>query len=183
MISTKTATPAGALAAGWGIIGFAWILLDAIIRLGLLAAHGLAPGLSGMEWAILVLFVAFMAYTEGYRGFQKSFSPRTAARAYYLYHHPGWVRGLLAPAFCMGFFDATRKPLLFAWVGTALIVTLVVALRFAPQPWRAIVDAGVVVGLSWGLLSFLADCYRAFRRGEYPVSPEVRSGDAAVAGL
>lgn len=169
---------AGRVCAIWSVIGFAWILLDAILRLGILAWQGLGGGLSAPEWGALVVFVAFMAYSEGYRGFQKMFSPRTAARAYYLFNYPSFWSGLLAPAFCMGFFRATRRPLLVAWVGTALIIGLVISLRWVPQPWRAIVDAGVVVGLSWGLLSFLFCVIAAFRDQRYPVPPEVPGFEA-----
>jgi len=164
---------AGLIGAVWGVMGFSLILLDAINRLAGIALHALDSGLSGMQWALLVLVVALMAYSEGYRGFQKSFSPRSAARAYYLYKHPEPLMVLLAPLFCMGFFRATRRPLLVAWVGTALIIMVVVVLQLSVQPWRGIVDAGVVVGLSWGLVSFLLDVLRVFRTGTYPVSPEV----------
>ena len=73
----------------------------------------------------------------------------------------------------MGFFRATRAPFLFAWVGTALIILLIILLQVSPQPWRGIVDTGVVVGLSWGLISFLIFAWRAFSTGQYPLSPEV----------
>jgi len=169
----RPSTSGGKFCAIWSVAGFSWILLDAILRLGYLAWEGISEGLSALQWLLLALFVAFMAYTEGYRGFQRSFSPRTAARALYLYRHPDWLAGLLAPLFCMGFFRATRKPLLVAWVGTALIIMLILGLRLVPQPWRSIVDAGVVVGLSWGLISFLLSVKQAFGRNEYPVSPEV----------
>lgn len=164
---------AGKLYAFWGVAGFAWILIDAILRLAVLAVEGISGGLSASEWAGLVAFVIFMAYAEGYRGFQLSFAPRTAARAYYLYRHPDFWSGLLAPLFCMGFFRATRRPFLVAWVGTTLIVAMLLAMRTMPQPWRGIVDAGVVVGLSWGLISFLWNVRLAFGSGSYPLPPEV----------
>ena len=173
MSNTNTGSFANVACAIWAVAGFAWILLDAIIRLSMLAREGIAGGLTAMQWLTLILFVLFMAYTEGYRGFQRSFSPRTAARAYYLYRHPEVAPGFFAPLFCMGFFRATAKPLWFAWLGTTLIVLLIISLRFMPQPWRSIVDCGVVVGLSWGLISFLACTWRAFSQGSYPVSPEV----------
>lgn len=175
--NNNNASSAGRLYAFWGVAGFVWILLDAILRLGVLAADGIRGGLSVTQWAWLALFVAFMAYAEGYRGFQQGFSPRTAARAYYLYRHPDVVSGVLAPLFCMGFFRATRRPFLIAWIGTALVVSMLLALRGVAQPWRGIVDAGVVVGLSWGLISFLWNVRQAFSSGSYPVSPEVPGHD------
>ena len=114
-----------------------------------------------------------MAYLEGYQGFQKSFSPRSAARTYYLYRNPDLLTVVFAPLFVMGFFRATRGPLLFAWVGTCLIVLLIVILQLSAQPWRGIVDAGVVVGLSWGLGSFLVELWQVFTTGIYPLSPAV----------
>ena len=164
---------AGRLYAFWGVAGFVWLLIDAIVRLAVLAVKGIGGGLTAVEWVGLVVFVLFMAYAEGYRGFQLSFAPRTAARAYYLYKHPDALSGLLAPLFCMGYFRGTRRPLLVAWVGTVLIVSMLLGLRAVPQPWRAIVDAGVVVGLSWGLVSFLWNVRLAFRDKAYPASPEV----------
>jgi len=164
---------AGLVGAVWGVAGFSLILLDAINRLARIALHALEAGLTDSQWLILAVVIAFMAYTEGYRGFQKSFSPRTAARAYYLYRHPEPLAVLLAPLFCMGFFRATRRPLLVAWLGTGVIILLVLVLHSMPQPWRGIVDAGVVVGRSWGLVSFLLATGRAFSTGVYPLSPEV----------
>ena len=162
----------GVLGAVWGAGGLAIVLLDAINRLSGIAMHALDSGLSGMQWLLLVIIIVLMAYLEGYRGFQKSFSPRCAARTYYLYRHPDFLSVLFAPQFVMGFFRATRSPLLFAWIGTALIVLFVVALQMSAQPWRGIVDAGVVVGLSWGLASLLIELLQVFRSGDYPVSPE-----------
>jgi hypothetical protein len=169
----------GLLGAVWAVGGLAVILLDAINRLSGMAMHALDSGLTAGQYVVLLLVVIAMAYAEGYRGFQKSFSPRCAARAYYLYRHPDTLSVLLAPLFIMGFFKATRKPLLFAWVGTALIIMLIVALQLSPQPWRGIVDAGVVVGLSWGLISFLVATYRVFT-GRIDVSPEVPGESTTV---
>jgi len=167
------------MAATWGAVGFVWILLDAVFRLAALAAPPLRAGLSPVEWLALLAFVVFMAYVEGYRGFQRSFAPRAAARARFLYDHPSWLAGLLAPLFCMGFFQATRRALLVAWVGTALIMLLVFALRAVPQPYRAIVDAGVVVGLSWGAMAFIACLAREFLTAGTGVLPEVPPAVAA----
>lgn len=166
-------TTAGRLAAGWAIVGFSWILLDAIIRLSLIAFEAVANGLSVLQWILLVVVVVLMAYAEGYRGFQKSFSPRCAARTRHLLTHPHTFSAVLAPLFIMGFFRATRKPLLFAWVGTALIVMLIVILQVSPQPWRGIVDAGVVVGLSWGLTSYWVAVWQVLTGSRTDFSHEV----------
>ena len=168
--SPSVAGMAGAL---WGVAGFSLIMLDAINRLAGHALEAFVEPLSLLQWLSLLVIVAVMAYTEGYRGFQKSFSPRTAARAYYLYRRPDMLGVVFAPIFCMGSFRATRAPLLFAWVGTALIVSFVIALHATPQPWRGLVDTGVVVGLSWGLVSFWVSVWRVFGHAGLGVSPEV----------
>jgi hypothetical protein len=169
---------AGLIGAVWGAGGLALILLDAINRLSRMALHAFDDGFTGIHYIALVVVIVLMAYTEGYRGFQKSFSPRSAARAYYLYKNPEFLTVMLAPLFCMGFFRATRGPLLFAWVGTALIVMLIVLLQMSPQPWRGIVDAGVVVGLSWGLTSLLISVWQVFSTGVYALSPEVPQSES-----
>jgi hypothetical protein len=117
--------------------------------------------------------VVFMAFAEGYRGFQQRFSPRVAARARYLRNNPRTLHVVLAPLFCMGFFHATRRRKITSFSVTFGIVVLVVLVRLLSQPWRGIIDWGVVVGLFWGLVSLAAFSARAFKREELPCSPEV----------
>jgi hypothetical protein len=53
----------------------------------------------------------------------------------------------------MGLFHASRKRRAVSWglaVGVYGLIRLVKSLAY---PYRSIVDAGVVVGLSWGALS------------------------------
>jgi len=115
-----------------------------------------------------------MGYSEGYRGFQLGFSPRIAARALWLSRNPSLLRGLLAPAFCMGFFGATKRRTLTSWCVLAGIVGIVSLVRLLPQPWRGIVDFGVVVGLTWGLLAMLVFAWQAVsRRDRFAVDPEL----------
>ena len=52
------------------------------------------------------------------------------------------------------------------------MIVLIVSVRQLPQPWRGMVDAGVVVGLTWGVVSIITSmCVRwpAIRR-KYPPS-------------
>jgi uncharacterized membrane protein HdeD (DUF308 family) len=69
----------------------------------------------------------------------------------------------LAPLFCMGFFHGSRARLARSWLLTLGIVALVLGIRAMPQPWRGLIDAGVVVGLSWGSVSILVHAVRASR--------------------
>jgi hypothetical protein len=94
-----------------------------------------------------------MAYAEGYKGFHLGFAPRVIVRARYLADNPRPLHVLLAPLFCMGYIYATRKRQIISFALTTMIICFVLIARSIPQPWRGILDAGVVVGLSLGVLS------------------------------
>jgi hypothetical protein len=96
-----------------------------------------------------------MAYAEGYKGFHLAFAPRVVARASYLAQYPRIHHLLLAPLFCMCFFHTTRKRQLISIGLSCMILCFVLIARQLPQPWRGIVDAGVVVGLALGIISIL----------------------------
>ena len=160
----------------WAIIGVSALLLRAIIGLSKHAANAIESGLSTWQWIALVAFALFMLVAEGYRGFQKKFSPRTAARVKYLRDHPTLLRIALAPLFSMGFFHANRKTKLTAYILTTGIICLVVAVTFfCPDPWRGIIDFGVVLGLTWGLISFWIFTIQALTNKDFSQSPEMPS--------
>lgn len=177
-MSTPIAAEAGyarnGFAAVWGAAGGVAICAFAVWRLAPIAAEAFETRLTVLQWAVLVGNVLFMAWSEGYRGFQKKFAPRVAARALYLYRsaEPLWVR-MLAPFFCFGYFRAARRTRLIAWWATVGIVILVVLVNQLRQPWRGIIDAGVVVGLTWGITALLVNYAKACLTGDYPASPEV----------
>lgn len=139
----------------WGIAGVIAFLLFAIIRLSPriweLGEHSLSP----VHWLALVVFVAWMVWAEGYKGFHLAFSPRVVARARYLRENSRPLLAVLAPVYCMGFIYASRKRMIVSYTLTLAIVILVLLLRITPQPWRGIVDAGVVAGLGLGILSLV----------------------------
>lgn len=162
-----------AAAVAWAIAGWSAVLLVAIVRLSAIALEALASDLTALQWATLAGNTALLAWAEGYRGFQQRFTPRAVARVLYLRQHPTPAIAWLAPLFCVGFFRATPRVLQLTWTGAALIVLLILVVHGLPQPWRGIVDLGVVVGLSWGLVSFLVMGWSALRSGRYPADPEV----------
>ena len=165
------------LVVGWGVAGVAAIVLYAVVRLAPFVVEALETGLNALQWCLLVANVVFMAWSEGYRGFQLKFSPRVVARALYLVRNEVyWSRRLLAPLFCIGYFDASRRLMIFSWAGTLGIIVLVLLVHRLDQPWRGIVDAGVVVGLGWGVTSLFYACVATFRAGDYLISPEVPEG-------
>lgn len=109
--------------------------------------------MSQVHWLALVFSVIYMAYAEGYKGFHLGFAPRVVVRARYLAANPRPLHVLLAPLFCMGYIYATRKRQILSFALTTMIICFVLIARSMPQPWRGIVDAGVVVGLGLGVLS------------------------------
>lgn len=163
----------GIIGALWGFSGVVALLGYAIFRLAPRAAESLAEPLTTIQWIFLVIFAFFMLVAEGYRGFQKKFSPRTAARVKYLRDHPRPLHVVLAPAFCMGYFFARRKTQITAICLTLGIVLLVVLVRFLPTPWRGLVDFGVVLGLTYGVISFAVFTGKALFGKDFPHSPEV----------
>lgn len=163
----------GILGAIWGISGVSLLLGFAIYRLTPIALEIFQQPLTWYHWAVLIAWTLFMAFGEGYRGFQQAFSPRVAARARYLMQNPAPLHVLLAPLFCMGFIHATRKRKIVSTVLTLGIIALVLVVGLLSQPWRGIIDLGVVVGLTWGLVSLLAFSLKALTAAQYDHPPEV----------
>lgn len=139
----------------WGIGGVIGLLTLAVVRLSAQVREAWSGEFSWIHWTVLAINSVFMAYSEGYRGFHLSFAPRVIARARVLRESPRPLRVLLAPFFCAGYFGMEWKQQRIIWGVTAGIFLLVWAVRELPQPWRGIVDAGVVVGLSLGILSIV----------------------------
>src|SRR5262245_38229311 len=163
----------GALGAAWGVSGVSLLLGWAIARLSTIAWRALAAPLSTRHWIALAAIVLAMAFFEGYRGFQHGFSPWVAARSRHLSLHPTPLRALLPPLFCIGYFGAPRARRIGSIALSAGIVLLVLAVGRLAQPWRGIVDAGVVVGLAWGLVALWIFTARAFSANGLDHPPEL----------
>lgn len=137
-------------------MGVAAFILRALVSLTPIALEPIQNGsLTTWQWVLLGGWVVFNLYAEGYRGFHRRFSPRVVARAMELGDNPRWFRVLFAAPYCMGLFRAPRRVLITSWVLLFVIMGVVVFVRQLAQPWRGIIDAGVVVGLGAGLLSML----------------------------
>lgn len=158
--SSDAVRPRASWASWWGIVGVIALLGHAIWRLTPKALETFTFELTVVQWVVLGVVVLFMAYSEGYKGFQKAFSPRVASRALHVGQR-SVVAQVLSPIFCMALFDATKKRLIVSWVLVTMIVLLIISVSFLSDPWRGIVDVGVVVGLGWGLLATLAHFFRA----------------------
>jgi hypothetical protein len=164
--------PISRLVAWWGVLGVALLLIQAVVRLTAVAVDPFVSGrgLTVFEAAVCVVWVLVSLHSEGYKGFQKSFVPRTVARAFHLAAEPRPLLVALAPAFCMGLVHARPRRLITSWSVVGLIVLAVMLVRQLPAPWRSIVDLGVVAGLAWGLVALVVTFARALR-GDVPHYP------------
>lgn len=153
--STSLAHPRiGLLGATWAIAGVSVLLVGGVFSV---LPHALElewATLGWLEWSGLSAFVVFMAIGKGYFGFHRSFAPRTAERALLLARETGLLRVVLAPLYAMCLIQAPRPRLARSWALVLAIAAIVPLVSALPQPWRGIVDIGVIVGLGLGVSSF-----------------------------
>ena len=131
------------------------LLVFAVYRLAPMALALENSPMTLLHWFALTFSVFYMAYAEGYKGFHLGFAPRVVLRANYLRENPRLDHILLAPLFCMGYIHATTRRKLVSVGLTVMIICFILIARMLPQPWRGILDAGVVVGLTTGIGSIL----------------------------
>jgi len=153
------------LAVAWGAGGFLALLAWALMRLGPLVADSLALPWAWFHWALFALNLVLMAWFEGYRGFQQNYAPRFGARCEYLYRQASPLQVLIAPLVCMGFVNAPKRRVIAALALTSGIILVVLLYRQLPQPWRGILDAGVLLGLAWGMAATAWHVGLALRNG------------------
>jgi hypothetical protein len=166
--------PRNIAAAVWGVFGTALALAEAIFRLSAIAIRTLIhERLNLTQIAFLIAWMAFILYVEGYRAFQKRFSPRVVARAFHLAEHPKPIHVVLAPLYCMALLHATRRRLIGSWILVAGIVTIIILVRHLPPVYRAIIDAGVACALAWGTIVMIVCFFQRLGGAEMPVPPDV----------
>jgi len=140
------------LVATWGIAWVSLLLGRAILRLTPFALEPWTEDLmTTSQKGIYIGWLVANAYLEGYRGFQLKFSPRVVSRAVYLGQNPRPLWLILALPFCISLFHSTRRQMTVSWAFIGALVLLIWWVRSLPQPWRGIIDGGVVLGLVWGL--------------------------------
>jgi len=148
--------------AGWAIVGVLAFLVRAVWSLVPHVVGAWRDAGLGIHHHILAgIWIVLMLYSEGYKGFQKAFSPRVVARAVHLARQPHWLYVIIAPAYAMGLVGARTRRMIVSWSVVAAIVAAVLLVRHLHQPWRGVVDSGVVAGLAWGTLSLVIIAGRA----------------------
>jgi hypothetical protein len=152
------------LGAAWGLLGIVLVVGDAIVRVWPYTRDALRHGLTATQWVVLVAWVAVMVLAEGYRGFQKRFAPRVVRRNRELAERGRGIDLLLAPLYCIGYFHAERRQIISSAALTVGIVALILVVRTFAQPWRGVIDAGVLAGLAYGLLAVLVLSVTSGRR-------------------
>jgi len=163
----------------WACEGFVLMLVNSVRRLVPKAlepfkasAESVAP-LTSFQLGAYVATCLFFAYVEGYKGFQRKFAPLVVARSFTInltkIHHI-----ILGPLYSMGLIHATKRRKIVSWSLTFGIVAIVAAVKQLPYPWKNIIDAGVVVGLSWGAAAIQIGFLKAFFMKKFPdVNPEL----------
>jgi len=167
--------PLGIAGTLWGVSGAITLLSFALWRMTVPMLEAFSGEYELGIWHYIVggLWVLFMGYSEGYKGFQKGYSPRVAARALYLRDRCTWLRLVLAPLFCLGFFHSTKRRRITVFVLLTVITLIVILFKYIPQPWRGVLDLGVVVGLSWGIIATIVSLIKFWMAEEVPFDPEV----------
>lgn len=115
------------------------------------------------------------------KGFQRKFSPLVVSRSFTLQPGKSPIHHLLlAPFYSMALFHATKKRMIVSWSVTIGVAAIVALVKRSPYPWRNIVDAGVVVGLSWGTISILGGYAISLLTGIAPigVDPALPEGES-----
>lgn len=160
----------------WALCGVVGLLAWAIARLTPIAVEAFVGFELGIvHYTVLAVWTVFMVITEGYHGFYRRFAPRVVTRALLLRDERNPLFVVLAPLVAVGYLKATRRRMIASWMLILGISGLVVLVRMLPQPWRGLIDVGVVLGLAFGVLSVLIWFVRALVGRPLGVDPQFPS--------
>jgi uncharacterized membrane protein YjdF len=139
----------------YSIGGVIFIFSSAIFRLFPHVKEGFSYSLSNFQWIVLILYLMIMIVGKGYFALHRSFVPRVISRAELLTKKANLLDRLLAPLFCMGFIKAPLKRMIISYTMLFFIILFIISASRIAQPWRGIIDLGVIVGLSLGIVSLI----------------------------
>jgi len=147
----------------YSIGGVIAIFSSAIYRLYPHVREGFSIDFKTAHWIVLLSYLMVMIVAKGYFALHRSFVPRIINRSELLVKEGKIIDRILAPFFCMGFFRATKKRLITSYSMLIFVVSFIISASKISQPWRGIMDLGVVVGLSLGILSLLFSGFNRLR--------------------
>mmetsp|Transcript_11629 Transcript_11629/g.22890 ORF Transcript_11629/g.22890 Transcript_11629/m.22890 type:complete len:235 (-) Transcript_11629:144-848(-) len=137
--------------------------------------------LTGPDWIMLVFFIIFFAYIEGYRGFHESWNPYVVRRCFLVGQglsrkQPvrSFIVLILAPFFAAGLFFTSKKRLILSYTLYPMIVAFVLLVVHLPHPQHEIVDVGVALGIGMGTLSFIYHFIYSIYKGILPFDRDAR---------
>ena len=145
----------GLLGAVWCVGGVVFVLSMGMYRISPAVLELSWGAMSVVERVGLLVFVALMLVGKGWFGLHRGFAPRVVIRARELAGEPRLLPVLLAPLVGMGLAFSSAKRLALGWGLIAAITVAVQIILRLPEPWRGIVDAGVIAGLGVGVLSLV----------------------------
>jgi hypothetical protein len=153
----------------WGVLQVFSILGNAIKRILPIAIEPFKnKDMNIYQCTAYLLFSIFMGYTEGYKGFQCKLSPLVVKRASLLYENKSILTFLFSGPYSMGLFNASKKRLIVSWGISLGVMGLTFLVKKLPYPYRSIIDGGVVVGLTWGLVSIGLQFIKSIYSGKPP---------------
>lgn len=154
----------------WGVLFVLSLLANAIKRLAPIALQPLNnQDLTHTQTALYVTWCLLMSYVEGYKAFHLKFVPLVVRRSLTLIDNPSFLNYLLAGPYSMGLFYGTKRRKITSWCVTTGVFALVMLVKRLSYPWRSIIDAGVVCGLSVGALSLTFQ----FIKGVFGIVPDI----------
>ena len=169
------------LLATWGVLWVLALLANALYRLTPLALEPwLEGGMNTWQIGLYLGWAVLNAYAEGYRGFHLRFSPRVVGRAFHLSRNPRPLDLVFALPFVMSLYHAQRRQKIVSYTFIVVLTAVIFAVRALPQPWRGIIDGGVVVGLGFGALSIVYYWVRGLA-GDPPPAPDLPDEPASAA--
>jgi len=139
----------------YSIGGVILIFSSAIFRLLPHVLEGFTYQFSNLQWIVLIFYLLIMIVGKGFFALHRGFVPRVIKRSDQIVENGKLIDRILAPLYCMGFFNAPMKRMLISYVMIFFIVSFIVNASRISQPWRGIIDLGVIVGLSLGIISLI----------------------------
>lgn len=156
MVVNDSCRPASLGWAAWGLGATLLLIGEALFRLTPISLEASRHAdFTSFHGLVMAGWVVGNAYLEGWRGFHRKFAPRCIQAALEVAERGSLSRRLLCPLVCLGLYGVNRARLIGSWALVVGIVSLVVLVGSLPQPWRGIIDAGVVAGLAVGVGSLI----------------------------